>query len=104
MWPNPEETTDLVRRKLRILSHFLKKSLMENFIFCAVNVGKVADSLFKDHHVSTQEKDTSPSYELWNVLRSDKLKCSNLNFPTTLEYWLSYERLISILFGSGIHW
>ena len=26
-----------VRRKLRIWSHLLKKSLMENFIFCAVN-------------------------------------------------------------------
>ena len=28
---------DQVRRKLRIWSHLLKKSLMENFIFCAVN-------------------------------------------------------------------
>ena len=27
---------DQVRRKLRIWSHLLKKSLMENFIFCAV--------------------------------------------------------------------
>ena len=25
-----------IRRKLRIWSHLLKKSLMENFIFCAV--------------------------------------------------------------------
>ena len=25
-----------IRRKLRICSHLLKKSLMENFIFCAV--------------------------------------------------------------------
>ena len=29
MWPNPQETADLV--------NLLKKSLMENFIFCAVN-------------------------------------------------------------------
>ena len=28
---------DQIRRKLRIRSHILKKSLMENFIFCAVN-------------------------------------------------------------------
>ena len=28
---------DQIRRKLRIWSHLLKKSLMENFIFCAVN-------------------------------------------------------------------
>ena len=27
---------DQIHRKLRILSHLLKKSLMENFIFCAV--------------------------------------------------------------------
>ena len=28
---------DQIRRKLRIWSHLLKKSLMENFIFCRVN-------------------------------------------------------------------
>ena len=27
---------DQIRRKLRILSHLLKKFVMENFIFCAV--------------------------------------------------------------------
>ena len=27
---------DQIRRKLRIWSHIMKKSLMENFIFCAV--------------------------------------------------------------------
>ena len=27
---------DQIRRKLRIWSHLLKKSFMENFIFCAV--------------------------------------------------------------------
>ena len=29
---------DQIRRKLRIWSHLLKKSLMENFIFCAVGI------------------------------------------------------------------
>ena len=28
---------DQIRRKLRIWSHLLKKSLIENFIFCAVS-------------------------------------------------------------------
>ena len=28
---------DQIRRELWICSHLLKKSLMENFIFCAVN-------------------------------------------------------------------
>ena len=31
---------DQIRRKLRIWSHLLKKSFMENFIFCAVSVGQ----------------------------------------------------------------
>ena len=31
---------DQIRRKLRIWSHLLKKSLMENFIFCKVSVEK----------------------------------------------------------------
>ena len=31
---------DQIRRKLRIWSHLLKKSLMENFIFCAVCLAK----------------------------------------------------------------
>ena len=32
---------DQIRRKLRIWSHLLKKSLMENFIFCAVVLGLI---------------------------------------------------------------
>ena len=37
---------DQIRRKLRIWSHLLKKSLMENFIFCVVYNNKfgIADS------------------------------------------------------------
>ena len=31
---------DQIRRKLRIWSHLLKKSLMENFIFCAVYISQ----------------------------------------------------------------
>ena len=31
---------DQIRRKLRIWSHLLKKSLMENFIFCAMLTNK----------------------------------------------------------------
>ena len=30
--------SEQIRRKLRICSHLLKKSLMENFIFCAVEM------------------------------------------------------------------
>ena len=40
---------DQIRRKLRIWSHLLKKSLMENFIFCAVFVqttARIKDTFF----------------------------------------------------------
>ena len=37
---------DQIHRKLRIWSHLLKKSLMENFIFCAVSFWSVSASLF----------------------------------------------------------
>ena len=32
MWPNPQETA--------VWSYLLKKSLMENFIFCAVKIAR----------------------------------------------------------------
>ena len=32
---------DQIRRKLRIWSHFLKKSLMKNFIFCVVVIVRI---------------------------------------------------------------
>ena len=33
---------DQIRGKLRIWSHLMKKSLMENFIFCAVTVARIS--------------------------------------------------------------
>ena len=39
---------DQIRRKLRIWSHLLKKSLMENFIFCAVNNNDNGDNKYKN--------------------------------------------------------
>ena len=38
---------DQIRRLLRIWSHLLKKSLMENFIFCAVQLDNVEETLSK---------------------------------------------------------
>ena len=37
---------DQIRRKLRIWSHLLKKSLMESFIFCAVYLKKCSEDLY----------------------------------------------------------
>ena len=41
---------DQIRRKLRIWSHLLKKSLMENFIFCAVNTVVVRHAMLAKVH------------------------------------------------------
>ena len=38
-------TCDQIRRKLRIWSHWLKKSLMENFIFCVAYAKRLAISI-----------------------------------------------------------
>ena len=37
--PSSVNVTDQMRKKLRISSHLLDKSFMENFIFCAVKMG-----------------------------------------------------------------
>ena len=45
---------DQIRRKLQIWSHLLKKSVMENFIFCAVLVAQLGVSTdLKDPYLRT---------------------------------------------------
>ena len=46
---------DQIRRKLRIWSHLLKKSLMENFIFCAVR------AVISQQHMTAYAGNTSVS-------------------------------------------
>ena len=46
---------DQIRRKLRIWSHLLKKSLMENFIFCAVT------AVISQQHMTAYAGNTSVS-------------------------------------------
>ena len=52
---------DQIRRKLQIWSHLLKKSLMKNFIFCAVK-DKIVDNgvklteLFNTYFITAAEK------------------------------------------------
>ena len=42
---------DQIQRKLRIWSHLLKKSLMENFIFCAVLSGQLLKLVFENEYI-----------------------------------------------------
>ena len=46
---------DQIRRKLRIWSHLLKKSLMENFIICVVSTN---GDFFKSFHVACSVSST----------------------------------------------
>ena len=55
---------DQIRRFLRIWSHLLSKSLMENFIFCAVLV-------FNDRRANSKQRFqilTAPSDLLWHPI------------------------------------
>ena len=61
---------DQIRRKLRIWSHLLKKSLMENFIFCAVI--KVMFEFIRKVFF------TAITFFSFNVLNVNSLKCISL--------------------------
>ena len=73
MWPNLQ---------LRIRSHLLKKSFMENFIFCAVQVTQnkcmrfclnleyrehISDEHFKRLKVATNKSNVQAIYHLYSI-------------------------------------
>ena len=72
---------DQIRRKLRIWTHILKKSVMENFIFCAVI------------HSSYLMSSTRGTYVWYFVLASKSHRWSLKSFDnkfTCLIQWLIY--------------
>ena len=64
---------DQIRRNLRILSHLLKKSLMENFIFC-VRVVKIPHNDCDDDGDDDDDDDDDDElfYEIVNQLKCVK--------------------------------
>ena len=60
---------DQIRRNLRIWSHLMKKSLMENFIFCAV---LVVLNLLKSQPI-TFSKVLQNAIILWSVLAVESI-------------------------------
>ena len=66
---------DQICKKLRIWSHLLKKSLLENFIFCAVNIWRIL-SLF--------EKSNCSLYFFKVSFFSADLLC----YPAILWWWM----------------
>ena len=55
---------DQIRRKLRIWSYLLKKSLMENFSFCAVKLLTKNPAFFS----KSSKHYTAYSFFKWNLL------------------------------------
>ena len=47
---------DQIRRKLRFWSHLLKKTLMENFIFCAVIILRLVNKCLENLYISSSNK------------------------------------------------
>ena len=73
---------DQIRSFLRIWSHLLKKSLMENFIFCAISI-KVFELrlllvIYLMNQLYTMKKN---SITLWNMMKNGYSK--DEIFPTT---------------------
>ena len=61
---------DQIRRKLRILSRLLKKSSMENFIFCAVTTTFLIDNNAIHHKYNVFNLSTKPAFPILNIFGS----------------------------------
>ena len=84
-----------IRRKMQIWSHLLKKSLMENFIFYAVNPSQ---NVLKRSKGVTWEYNKEQSKK-----HKEKEKMFKIRFKMTLVvivdyYWLFYVQFVSFLF------
>ena len=81
-----------IRRKLRIWSYLLKKSVIENFIFCAVSSSDLI-KIYKHLHcyeTSARGVQTNPFYyhtvKTWNELPEIATLAKNINmFKTKLN-------------------
>ena len=70
---------DQIRKKLRIRSHLLKKSLMENFIFCAVDVRSRIHRIITNIYNNKQKK-------LKDSVRKDSAKVKVKDKKHTKEF------------------
>ena len=78
MWPNP--------KFLRIWSHLLKKSFMENFIFCAVIRGSKTISPFdKAGHISNSWTEHNRGIAFKSVCMAFMLEMPPINFYQYLQ-------------------
>ena len=69
---------DRIRTKLRIWSHLLKKSLMENLMFCAVYVCETCLQIYEADHSHIKEKEINSLYSDSVELYSDSVEIYKL--------------------------
>ena len=78
---------DQIRRKLQIWSHLLKKSLMENFIFCALS--KINHYLTPDQNILLLSSVVKSQFNALNSIHEGALRLIynnyELPFDKTLE-------------------
>ena len=92
---------DQIRRKLRIWSHLLKKSLIENFIFYAVAVVfKIRTPTEKPSCVSAKQK--------WSRLREHEVEAEYQNYITNHStedvhqtFANRHEKTLKIVYSTG---
>ena len=80
---------DQIRRKLRIWPYLLKKSLIRNFIFCAVSASE-----FLMHNLHAREST--------HVLTKWQFYKKQLNLESVTNYLLRFEKLLFLTIGNEI--
>ena len=78
---------DQMRSLLRIWSHLLKKSLMENFSFCAVNLSPFEDSFVSSLLILNMDFSVANIEVLCQLLTS--VTCSTLTKRTPERYYFT---------------
>ena len=82
---------DQIHRELRIWSHLLKKSLMENFIFCVVVPRKIRETLYILKNTTHINNISYMPPEIW----LPNLRISQLNPYILNTYTFFYRQLVS---------
>ena len=86
---------DQIRRKLQIWSHLLKRSLMENFVFCAVKI-QYRTCRVNERQVCRQSKSVSLVYKACSPCDVNVVTESNRSgrvslFRIRLTIWLDFK-------------
>ena len=79
---------DQIRRKLRIWSHLQKKSLMENFIFCAVSGNRSSFAYYEEGGFRDDPSPIHPEPGLSQFIRNVSITWKSINRFAEQISWL----------------